>query len=189
VLYARTGVRPSEVDLFYERAVGLATQWTDSRRLRELVEELEALLARVDSGELRDRVQRLRREVTRTEALLGEPAEVAPVDTLDRSSLLRPASDEAGDLANRSAAVVDWEDVKARETVLQLRLQSLRTQHNILIGNRNQLEERKAKYGPNAVPLAVENELIDVLREINSKEDEIRAVKSDLARIVPSASG
>lgn len=187
VLYGRPGVRPSSLDLFYERAAGLAAQWSDSRRLRELVEELERLLARTGSGALRDRVHELRQKVSRAEASLAETADEATLDAIDRSSPLRPASAEAVDIANRSAEVVDWEDVRARETVLQLRLQSLRTQHNILIGNRNQLEERKAKYGPHAVPLEVENALVDIVAEIGSKEDEIRTVKSELLQLGKTA--
>jgi O-acetyl-ADP-ribose deacetylase (regulator of RNase III) len=183
MLYARGGVRPSELDLFYERAVGLAAQWTDSRRLRELVDELEELLARTDSGALRQRVHDLRREVGQAEASLAETANIRSLDMITRDSPLRPASREAGEVAARSAEVLDWEDISARETVLQLRLQSLRTQHNILIGNRNQLEERKAKYGPHAVPLDVENALVDILADITSKEDEIRAVKSELVQL------
>jgi O-acetyl-ADP-ribose deacetylase (regulator of RNase III) len=183
VLYARAGVSPSELDLFYERAAGLATQWTDSRRLHQLVDELEALLARTDSGTLRERAQQLRRDVSQAEASLANTAGLAAPDAVDQASPLRPASDEAGALADQSAAVVDWEDIKARETILQLRLQSLRTQHNIIIGNRNQLEERKAKYGPHAVPLEVENALADILVEITSKEDEIRTIKSELIQL------
>ncbi len=188
VLYARAGVRPSALDLFYERAVGLAAQWTDSRRLRELVEELEVLLVRTDAGALRERVHQLRRDVTQAEESLAETPVVAALQANDRSNQLRPASAEADNLARRSATAVDWEDLKARQTVLQLRLQSLRTQHNILIGNRNQLEERKAKYGPNAFPLEVENGLQDVMAEIILKEEEIRAVKSELAQVGPAES-
>jgi O-acetyl-ADP-ribose deacetylase (regulator of RNase III) len=187
VLYARPGGRPSSPDLFYERAAGLAAQWSDSRRLRELVEELELLLARTDSGALRGRVHELRQTVSRAEASLAETADEAALDAIDRASPLRPATAEAVDIADRSAEVVDWEDVRARETVLQLRLQSLRTQHNILIGNRNQLEERKAKYGPHAVPLEVEIALVDIVAEIRSKEDEIRAVKSELLQLGKTA--
>jgi hypothetical protein len=125
----------------------------------------------------------LRQNVSRAEASLAETADEATLDAIDRASPLHPASAEAVDIANRSAEVVDWEDVQARETVLQLRLQSLRTQHNILIGNRNQLEERKAKYGPHAVPLEVENALVDIVAEIGSNEDEIRTVKSELLQL------
>jgi O-acetyl-ADP-ribose deacetylase (regulator of RNase III) len=183
MLYGRS---PS-LDLFYERAARIAAQWSDSRRLGELVEELERLLARTDAGTLQGRVQELRQKVSRAEASLAETADRAALDAIDRASPLRPASAEAVDIADRSAEVVDWEDVRARETVLQLRLQSLRTQHNILIGNRNQLEERRAKYGPHAVPLEVENALVDIVAEIGSKEDEIRTVKTELYRLGKTA--
>jgi O-acetyl-ADP-ribose deacetylase (regulator of RNase III) len=170
----------SEPDLFYERAVALAAQRVDGRRLRELVSDLEAILARNGSESLRERAARLLEGLADAEATLGDTTTVrAPADR-DALNIFEPASGEADDLASRSAAVVDWEDIKARETVLQLRLQSLRTQHNIMIGNRNQLEERRAKYGPTAVPLEVENALTDTVAEILAKEDEIRSVKSAL---------
>ncbi|WP_432826826.1 macro domain-containing protein [Dactylosporangium sp. CA-092794] len=189
VLYSRSWHGASEPDLFYERAVALATQWTDSRRLRALVEELEGLLARTGSGPLRDRAARLREGIADAESALAGVATADLPGKVDVAGILQPASSEADDLAHRSATVVDWEDVRARETVLQLRLQSLRTQHNILIGNRNQLEERRAKYGPTAVPLEVENALVDVLAEITAKEDDIRSIKSELARLGTAKSG
>ncbi|MEU8662792.1 macro domain-containing protein [Actinoplanes philippinensis] len=181
VLYSPADYLAQEVNAFYERAAGLAAQWTDSRRLRHLVDELETLLGRAGSPALRERVRLLRTEVAEAEETLAETATPATLEKLDVASPLSPPSRAADDIAHLTAAVVDWEDTKARETVLQLRLQSLRTQHNIIIGNRNQLEERKAKYGPYAVPLEVENALADILNEIIAKEEEIRAVKSDLA--------
>jgi len=189
VLYAHGIYGPSEAELFYERAVAVAAQRTDSRRLRELVEELEVLLARIGSEPLRERALHLREGIAGAEAALAGVSAVQTWGKVDEVDILEPATGEASDLARRSAAVVDWEDIKARETVLQLRLQSLRTQHNILIGNRNQLEERKAKYGPTAVPLEVENALLDIVAEITAKEDEIRSVKSELARLGTTGPG
>lgn len=180
VLRASGWYRSSEPDLFYERAVALAAQRVDGRRLRELVKDLEALLARSGSEPLRERAAHLLAGIADAEATLGDLAAARTSANRDAINVLKPASGEANDLASRSAAVVDWEDIKARETVLQLRLQSLRTQHNIMIGNRNQLEERKAKYGPTAVPLDVENALTDTIAEIHAKEGEIRSLKSEL---------
>jgi O-acetyl-ADP-ribose deacetylase (regulator of RNase III) len=178
VLHAWSPYGATPVDLCYEHAVSTAAQWTDSRRLGELIEELNGLLARTGSSDLRQRGEDVRRDVARAEQVL------ATQGSYTNSELsLNSVSHAAGDLAGRSASAVDWEDIKARETVLQLRLQSLRTQHNILIGNRNQLEERKAKYGPNAVPLDIVNALTDLLEEVSAKELEIREIKSGLAAL------
>jgi hypothetical protein len=141
------------------------------------------LLGRADSADLQARARQLLRDVTEAETSLADGPDTARSVASLPTEHLGQASNDARDLANRSIAVVDWEDVKARETVLQLRLQSLRTQHNILIGNRNQLEERRAKFGPHAVPLEVENALTDIVQEISGKEDEIRGIKSELSNL------
>ena len=173
----------SETELFYSRAAGVAAQWTDSRRLGELIDELRTLLARSPAGSLRDRAAVLRDDVAAAETALAGcpwPADAgagAPTESLSR------ASHAADDIAGRSAAEVDWEDRKARETVLQVRLQSLRTQHNILIGSRNQLEERQARYGPLSVPVDVVNELRLIEEQITLKEDQIRQVKTELVQL------
>jgi len=178
VLYGLSRHRANPVDHFYEHAVSTAAQWTDSRRLLELVEELDRVLARVGSPELRQRAEGVRREATQAERTLA-----APLDRRSPAPSLNSVSYAAGELAGRSTEAVDREDIEARMTVLQLRLQSLRTQHNIMIGNRNQLEERKAKYGPNAVPLEIVNALTDLLDDVVAKELEIREIKSELTAL------
>jgi O-acetyl-ADP-ribose deacetylase (regulator of RNase III) len=189
VLFAPSGRAAARTDLFYERAVGLAAQWTDSRRLGLLLDELEGLLGRTDSDELRARAHRLREEVRHTEESLATTAGTGAPEPQDATDPLSAASAAIEVVADDSAAEIDQEDLEARETVLKLRLQSLRTQHNVLIGNLNRLEERRAKYGPHAVPLEVENGIADVTDEITAKERDIRAIKSDLARLHPPAGG
>ncbi|UQU68189.1 macro domain-containing protein [Couchioplanes caeruleus] len=177
----------TDTELFYRRAAGIAAQWTDSRRLGELIDELRSLLARTPAGSLHDQAAAIRGDVAAAETALAGDRWPAVTGAGRPSESLSRASDAAGDIADRSAAEVDWEDRQARETVLQVRLQSLRTQHNILLGSRNQLEERQARYGPLAVPLEVVNELRLIEEQLTAKEEQILRVKTELVQLAGGA--
>ena len=58
-----------------------------------------------------------------------------------------------------------------------------------MIGSRNQLEERQARYGPLSVPIDLVNELRLIEEQIAVKEEQIRRVKTELVQLAGGSRG
>ncbi len=182
-LFARPGVHQESIQAFYAKAAELAVQWTGSRRLGVLVNELESLLP-IDEANvaLRKDLRRLQAALSSAEGRLhGSPADINAVIRLEEQAGLEELSKSAENIITRSQEVVDWEDVNAQEKILQARLESLRTQENAIYGNRNRLEEQKSKFAPAEVPLHLLDAIADVGADIERVGIEISRVKSQLA--------
>ena len=173
------------VAAFYAKSAELAVQWTGSRRLSALVNELDSLLPHDEANRaLRGDLRRLIAGISSAKASLGNSALSAhAVDQLQRSAGLQELSKSADDVLVRSQEVIDWEDRRAQEKILRARLESLRTQENATYGNRNRLEEQKSNYAPADVPLHLLNALDGVAAELKRIGGEISHVKSELTAL------
>lgn len=182
-LFARQGVPLERIQAFYAKAAELAVQWTGSRRLGALVNELESLLPDDETNAgLREDLRRLGTALSSAEGhLKGSPSDIGAVAQLEQQAGLAELSRSAENVIVSSQEVVDWEGVRAQDKILQARLESLRTQENAMYGNRNRLEEQKSKYAPAEVPLYILNAIDDVAAEIRRIGIEISEVKTRMA--------
>jgi O-acetyl-ADP-ribose deacetylase (regulator of RNase III) len=185
VLYGLGGPDMKRIQSFYATSAGLAVQWTGSRRLGALVNELVSLLPCDDSNvALRNDLRRLTANIASAEVSLDRPAlSTQAVAQWEQSAGLAELSKSAQNALERSQEVIDWEDVKAQEKILNARLESLRTQHNVMYANRNRLEEQKSNYAPAEVPLFMLNALDGVAADIERVQVEIAAVKTQQAAL------
>lgn len=186
-LFTRPGVPLERIQAFYAKVAELAVQWTGSRRLGALVNELESLLPDDERYvALRGDLRRVRTDLSFAEGHLeGSPSDITAVARLEQQAGLGELSKSVEKVIARSQEVVDWEDVRSQERILQARLESLRTQENAMYGNRNRLEEQKSKYAPAEVPLSLLNAVYDVEAEIKRIGSEISEIKSKLASMAP----
>jgi O-acetyl-ADP-ribose deacetylase (regulator of RNase III) len=185
-LYGGGGrVRAESVEAFYAKSAELAVQWTGSQRLGALVSELVALLP-TDShnSALRGDLRRLLADIESAKVHLDSPAhDAGTVAELERSAGLAKVSQTAESVLAKSKEVVDWEDVTAQRKILNARLESLRTQQNVIYGNRNHLELQRSNYAPAEVPLFLVNALEGVEKEITRVDGEISRVKREIAAL------
>jgi hypothetical protein len=188
-LFTRPGVPLERVEAFYGKVAELAVQWTGSRRLGALVDELESLLPDDEANaELRQDLRRLRTALSSAEGhLKSSPSDIPAVALLEQQVGLEQLSRSAEDVIDRSQDVIDWEDARAQNKILQARLESLRTQENAMYGNRNRLEEQKSAYAPAEVPLHLLNAIDSVEAEIRRIGLEVSEVKSKLATLARSS--
>ena len=188
-LFARPGVPLARIQSFYAKVAELAVQWTGSRRLGALVSELESLLPDDQPYKaLREDLRRVRTDLSSAEGRLKDsPSDIPAVVRLEQQAGLEELSKVAEKVIVRSQDVVDWENVRAQEKILQARLESLRTQENAMYGNRNRLEEQKSKYAPAEVPLHLMNAISDIEVEIKRIGTEIADVKSKLTQVALSS--
>jgi O-acetyl-ADP-ribose deacetylase (regulator of RNase III) len=184
-LFARPYVPMKKIETFYAKVAELAIQWTGSRRLGALVNELEILLPNDQANaDLRMDLRRLRAALSSAEGHLNSsPSDITAVTRLEQQAGLGELSRSAETVIARSEEVVDWEDVQAQNKILQARLESLRTQENATYGNRNRLEEQKSSYAPAEVPLHLLNAIDGVEAELRRIGTEISEVKSKLAAL------
>lgn len=185
ILFARPGRHPEKVQVFYEKAAELAVQWTGSHRLGILLSELESLLPGDEANlALREELLRLRTALSSAEGYLqSSPPDIDAVARLEKQAGLAELSRSADKAVVRSQEVVDWEDARAQDKILQARLESLRTQENAVYGNRNRLEEQRSRFAPAEVPLHLQNAISDVEAEIKRIGIEISGVKGKLTEI------
>lgn len=188
-LFARPYVPLEKIETFYAKVAELAVQWTGSRRLGALVNELESLLPDDQANtSLRKDLRRLRAALSSAEGhLSSSPSDVPAVARLERQAGLEEISRSAETVIARSKEVVDWEDTQAQNKILQARLESLRTQENAMFGNRNRLEEQRSSYAPAEVPLHLLNAIDGVGAELKRIGNEISEVKGKLAALSRSA--
>lgn len=182
-LFAQSYVSMEKIETFYAKVVELAVQWTGSRRLGVLVNELESLLPDDEANVgLRKDLRRLRAALSSAEGhLSSSPSDVPAVARLEQQAGLEELSRSAETVIARSKEAIDWEDIQAQNKILQARLESLRTQENAMYGNRNRLEEQKSSYAPAEVPLHLINAINDVGAELKRIGNEISEVKNKLA--------
>jgi O-acetyl-ADP-ribose deacetylase (regulator of RNase III) len=169
---------PHPVDSFYARAAQLATQWTDVRKLKELITVARKVAPMYDLDRTNRALEMLHEEISQAPNLFDySNDEEGETDRV--SSMLQPIAQSMSNAMEVSLTSPSMPDESS--AVLRLRLQSLRTQVNILIGNLNQLEERRARYGPLSTPLEIENSIMIINQEIEEKENEIRKVVGRLS--------
>jgi len=184
-LFARPYVPMKKIETFYAKVAELAVQWTGSRRLGALVNELESLLPDDEANaDLRKDLRRLRTALSSAERRLkSSPLDIPAVARLEQQAGLEELSKSAENVIARSQEIVDWEDIRAQNKILQARLESLRTQENAMFGNRNRLEEQKSSYAPAEVPLNILNAIDSVVAELKRIGLEISEVKGKLAAL------
>jgi O-acetyl-ADP-ribose deacetylase (regulator of RNase III) len=185
VLYGHGGPDMKRIQSFYATSAGLAVQWTGNRRLGALVSELVSLLPCDDSNAaLRNDLHRLTANIASAEVSLDRPAlNAQAVARSEQSADVGELSKSTLNALEKSQEIVDWEDIKAQEKILNARLESLRTQHNVMYANRNRLEEQKSNYAPAEVPLIMMNALDGVAADIARVQAEISSVKTQQAAL------
>ncbi|MGW5879907.1 macro domain-containing protein [Nocardiopsis terrae] len=178
IIYPREESELHPSDIFYTTAAQLATQWTDIKKLRELIGSVQKIAPAYNLEKTNSAIKALYEEVSQAASLFdfSSPGEENE-NTISRE--LQPISKLVSEITSTQSEYSQMPD--ETPAVLRLRLQSLRTQVNIMIGNINQLEEKKAKYGPLSTPLEIENSISIINREIREKEGEIQEITKRLS--------
>ncbi len=174
-LFAREGVRNSDLNLFYERAVGLASISTQSKRLNALLEEVERIVGRMNAPLLSKRVAELQAELQHAQGILaGMPENVEPLREINKLVI---------DLASETQASTIWRDDQLEAKVMRTKRDGLLTQLNIQTSNLNRFQIEKAKYGGQLVPPRLEIAIEDVSTEISETERQLDEVTRNLVAI------
>ena len=171
-LFARERVRNSDLNLFFERAVGMASISTQSKRLNTLLAEIERIVGRMNTPALSQRVVELQVELKRAQRVL--------VDTPEDFEPLHEVSKQVVDLSSETQASATWSDNQLEAEVIRTRRDGLLTQLNILTSNLNRFQIEKAKYGGQLVPPRLEIAIEDVSKEMSETQSQLDVLRGKL---------
>jgi len=166
-LWRRRSVAEDVLNVFYERAVGIASLSTQSRRLGQLMEELERLTAGSRQPELRERLAGLRRDLRDAERDLAQsPLDAQRIETLERSGPLDALGARVVEVSDQTRSSLQWEDRQSEAQLLRTRLEGLNAVLNTNYKSLNELEIERAKYAGRGVPIGLQNQISDIEAEI-----------------------
>ncbi len=182
-LFAAKGISENDLSLFYERAVALASIATQSKRLNELVSELQHIVAQMNQPYLFSSVQALQSQLAQAQTVLAEsPADLEQLDALAARSGIAEVSQQVVSISTQTQAALAKGNRQRMAEVLDTKLSGLLTQLNIQYANLNKLQIKKAKYGLD-VPLHLENEIEDLQSEIDETETRVKDTKEQLTAL------
>lgn len=180
-LFAREGVKESDLNIFYERAVALATVSTQSKKLGLMLAELDKIVTKANRADLRHLVNNLRGELVKAESVLSEhPRDFEHFEQIEKASGISGISLRAIEVTTQTAETVKWDDQQLEAEVLRTKLSGLWTRLNIQTAQLNKLQIEKAKYGGIGVPPRLEHAIQDLKDEIDSIETRTEAVRGRL---------
>lgn len=187
-LFTGRMARESVLNVFYERAVALASVSTQSKRLSALLAELRRIIEPMQKSELTRRVVELQSELTRAQGILAEsPASLEHLEQLQERSAIAEVSQQVVGISKRTQEAIRWDDRQLEAEVLRTRLNGLLTQLNIQTSQLNRFQIEKAKYGGIGVPPRLENAIEDLNREISEIEARVKEARMPLATLTTAS--
>ena len=183
-LFAREGVKEMDLNLFYERAVALASLSTQSKRLNTLVSELAKIVSQINKPSLSKRVADLQAELEHAQGILAEKAEnLERLEEIQDQSKMTEISRQAIIVSSDAQDATVWADKQLEAEVLRTKLVGLLTQLNIQTSHLNRFQIEKAKYGGQLVPPRLEIAIEDMNKEIAETEARIKEARTQLTQL------
>jgi O-acetyl-ADP-ribose deacetylase (regulator of RNase III) len=171
-LYAREAVSKNDLRIFYERAVGVASVFMQSKRLNRLLVEMEKIVTQMNQPLLSKRIVELQTELSRAQtSLLEKPEDMDIISDISKQVI---------DVSTSTQASIVWSDKQLESEVLRTKRDGLLTQLNIQTSHLNKFQIEKAKYGGQLVPPRLEFAITDMEAEIIKTQEQIENVRKQL---------
>ncbi len=178
--YSGTGI-----DQFYERAVSLASVSTQSKRLDNLVTEMEKIVSTMHKPKLLERISKLKSDIHRAQNMLMEsPDNLEHLEKIQDDSGVTEISKQIVDISSEAQDITTWADKELEAEVIRTKLNGLLTQLNIQTSHLNRFQIEKAKYGGQLIPPRLEVAIDDINKEIQEIEERVQQARVQLAAIV-----
>ncbi len=177
----------SDINVFYERAVALASISTQSQRLDNLLAELESIVSKMNLPALSERVLDLQNDLKHAQKALTEhPDTLERLEQIQEQSGISEISKQVVEVSSATQESTLWTDRELEAKVLRTKLNGILTQLNIQIGHRNRFEIEKAKYGGVGVPPRLETAIEEINEEIAGLELQEKDVREQLVKLMTS---
>lgn len=180
-LYSKTDIEESELNLFYERAVALASVSSQGKRLNALLAELRNVAEEIQQPGIAKDIRQLQAQLIQAQQVMTQNSATSDnLDQLqDRSGIAR-ISQQVLDFSAQAQTSIGTHNRQLEAQVLRTKLDGFLTQLNILYSNLNKLQIKKAKYGID-VPIYVENSIDDLQGEIDEIEARVEETRTQIA--------
>jgi O-acetyl-ADP-ribose deacetylase (regulator of RNase III) len=183
-LKARESVTQSDLNIFWEKAVGLASLWTQSKQLQSSLTLLEGLIASSGRDDLQDAFNALRLELDNAKDVLAQnPSTSNHIEELRKKSNLEALGKRVTEVSEVTRSSVDWEDRQTEAKALRTRLEGLNTQLNVHYASLNTLEIEQAKFAGVGVPVILQNQIVAVKDDIDRVEKLRQQTQKQLATL------
>ncbi len=182
-LFPRLGlVEESDLDLFFERSVSLASISTQSKRIEALLAELEKIVSGMGMPLLSKRVSDLHIELKQAQNILAEkPESLERLEQIQDLSRMAEISQKVITVSSEAQDGLSWTDTQLEAQILRTKLNGLLAQLNIQTSHLNRFQIEKAKYGGVGVPPRLETSIEDMEQEISETEARVKGVRTQLA--------
>ncbi len=184
-LYENQRATASDLNLFYERVVALASMSTQSQKLSTLLAQLRTEIERTQNPDLAQEIASLQAKLTNTRDMLAKtPNTLEHLEQMQQDSNLEAVSQTVVGLSDRAQIeTAALQNQQLELEVLNTKLNGLLTQLNIQYANLNKLQIKKAKYGPLEVPLHLENAIEELQETIENTETLVKETRGQLAQL------
>lgn len=184
-LFARESVRESDLNLFYERTVALASVSAQSKRLDILLHELEQIVNKLNMPEIAKRVKDIHLEMRSSQTTLGETSDnLEHWERIQEHSHIAELSKQVIEVSSETQQYTVWTDKELEGAVIRTKLEGILTRLNIQIGHRNRFEIEKAKYGGIGIPPRLVAAIEEMDQEIFKLEVHEKEAREKLALLM-----
>lgn len=178
-LHTRNGVRESDLDLFYEQAVGVAAIFAQSNRLDFLLTEVKEALIVIGRDDLIPDILSLQNKIASSNEEIAN--HVSDNDIFSQNS--EDGNKPVEELGRTLASYVKNEQVVSNNDNLELallktKISGLLTTMNIKQAQLNQYQIEEAKYGGQMIPPRLLHAISDVKKDMKDMQSELEDLKS-----------
>ena len=177
-LHAREGVRASDIDLFYEKSVGLMSIFAQSNRLDVLLSEMRELVNNIGRDDLIVDIKNLQEKIKKSNSDITKQMSdesTAPFEAKTNSKALNDLQEEIKHYTDKE--VEQFEDRQLEGKLLRTKLSGLYTTLNIKQAQLNNYQIEEAKYGGIMVPPRLTIAISDLITEMGILEKQIEDVR------------
>lgn len=183
-LHAREGVRASDIDLFYEKSVGLMSIFAQSNRLDVLLSEMRELVNNIGRDDLIVDIKKLQEKIKKsnndiTKQMSDEST--APFEAKTNSKSLNDLQEEIKHYTDKE--IEQFEDRQLEGKLLRTKLSGLYTTLNIKQAQLNNYQIEEAKYGGIMVPPRLTMAISDLISEMGALEKQIQDVRVQQSKL------
>ncbi|MFM1969108.1 MAG: hypothetical protein RL152_485 [Bacteroidota bacterium] len=183
-LHGREGVRTSDIDLFYEKSVGLMSIFAQNNRLDVLLSEMKELVNSIGRNDLisdiinlQDKIKKVNNDIIKQMS----DESTKPFEAKDNSQTFKELQDEIKYYTDKE--IEQFEDRQLEGKLLRTKLSGLYTTLNIKQSQLNNYQIEEAKYGGIMVPPRLIIAISDLSSEMHTLEKQIHEVRTQQSKL------
>lgn len=183
-LHSREGVRASDIDLFYEKSVGLMSIFAQSNRLDVLLSEMKELVNYIGRDDLIGDIKNLQDKIKKANKVITiqmSDESTKPLEAKSDTGILKDLQDEIKHYTD--IELEQFDDKQLEGKLLRTKLSGLYTTLNIKQAQLNNYQIEEAKYGGMMVPPRLINAITDLFSEMKVLEKQIQNVRTQQLKL------